>query len=84
MSPDFEFSLRVGSVDVWIPVPLDTRLSRGNATRMIARLKPGVSLETAQAALSVAAKHVDETEHPYALRWSMLKCIINRNRNRLR
>ena len=66
MSPDFGFSLRVGGVDLWIPVPLDTRLSWGNATRMIARLKPGVSLETAQAALSVAAKHVDETEHPYA------------------
>jgi putative ABC transport system permease protein len=66
MSPAFEFSLRSGNVDLWIPVPLDTRLSWGNATRMIARLKPGVSLETAQAALSVAAKHVDETEHPYA------------------
>ena len=65
MSPDFEFNLRAGTVDIWIPVPLDTRLSWGNATRMIARLKPGVSLETAQAALSVAAKHVDETEHPY-------------------
>ena len=66
MSPDFEFNLRSGSIDIWIPVPLDTRRSWGNATRMIARLKPGVSLETAQAALSVAAKHVDETEHPYA------------------
>src|SRR5262249_30118956 len=43
-----------------------TRLSWGNATRMIARLKPGVSLATAQAALSAAARHVDETEHPYA------------------
>ncbi len=66
MSPDFEFSLRTGSVDVWVPVPLETRLSWGNATRMIARLRPGVSLASAQAALSAAAKHVDETEHPYA------------------
>jgi len=33
---------------------------------MLARLRPGVSLATAQAALSAAAKHVDETEHPYA------------------
>src|SRR5208282_2865849 len=66
MSPDFDFSLRSGNVDLWLPVTLDTRRSWGNATRMIARLKPGVSLETAQAALSVAAKHVDETEHPYA------------------
>jgi putative ABC transport system permease protein len=66
MSPDFDFSVRSGGVDIWIPIPLDTRLSWGNATRMIALLKPGVSLRTAQAALSVAAKHVDETEHPYA------------------
>lgn len=65
MSPDFDFSLRSGDVDLWIPVPLDTRRSWGNATRMVARLRPGVSLATAQAALSAAAKHVDETEHPY-------------------
>ncbi len=65
MSPDFEFTLRTGGIDIWIPVPLDTRLSWGNATRMIARLRPGVSLAAAQAALSAAAKHVDETEHPY-------------------
>ena len=63
MSPDFEFTS--GSVDVWIPVPLDTRQSWGNATRMIALLKPGVSLAAAQSALSAAAKHVDEIEHPY-------------------
>ena len=66
MSGDFEFSLRSGAVDFWIPVPLDTRLSWGNATRMIARLKPGISLAAAQAALSAAARHVEETEHPYA------------------
>ncbi len=65
MSPDFDFSMTSGNVDVWIPVPLDTRASWGNATRMLARLKPGVSLAAAQAALSAAAKHVDETEHPY-------------------
>ena len=66
MSADFEFSLRSGAVDFWIPVPLDTPRSWGNATRMIARLKPGISIEAAQAALSAAARHVDETEHPYA------------------
>ena len=32
---------------------------------MIARLRPGVSLAAAQSALDAAAKHVDETEHPY-------------------
>jgi putative ABC transport system permease protein len=66
MSPAFEFNLRSGGIDLWIPVPLDTRLSWGNATRMIARLKPSVTLEAAQAALSAAARRVDATEHPYA------------------
>jgi len=65
MAPDFDFNMRSGDVDLWIPVPLDTRRGWGNATRMLARLRPGVSLATAQAALSAAAKHVDETEHPY-------------------
>jgi putative ABC transport system permease protein len=65
MSPDFDFSMTSADVDLWIPVALDTRQSWGNATRMLARLKPGVSLPAAQSALSAAAKHVDETEHPY-------------------
>ncbi len=64
MSPDFEFTS--GAVDVWVPVPLETPKSWGNATRMIALLRPGVSLRTAQSALDAAAKHVDETDHPYA------------------
>jgi putative ABC transport system permease protein len=64
LSPSFRFSLS-GPTDFWIPIPLNTRQSWGNATRMIARLRPGVTLEMAQAALSAAAKHVDETEHPY-------------------
>jgi putative ABC transport system permease protein len=63
MSPAFEFSLR-GSIDVWTP-KTDTPQSWGNATRMVARLRPGVSLEAAQSALDATAKHVDETLHPY-------------------
>jgi putative ABC transport system permease protein len=65
MSPDFDFSMTSADVDLWIPVALDTRQSWGNATRMLARLRPGVSLRAAQSALSAAAKHVDEAEHPY-------------------
>lgn len=65
MAPEFDFNMRAGDIDLWIPVPLDTRQSWGNATRMLARLRPGVSLAAAQSALSAAAKHVDETEHPY-------------------
>ncbi len=65
MSPDFDFSIRATPTDVWTPKSLDTPRSWGNATRMIARLKPGISLEAAQSALTAAAKHVDEASHPY-------------------
>ncbi len=66
MAADFGFNLRAGQVDIWAPASLETPRSWGNATRMIARLKPGVSLGQAQAALDVAARHVDAAEHPYA------------------
>jgi len=65
MSPWFEFSVRATATDVWTPKSLDTPRSWGNATRMIARLKSGVSIEAAQSALTAAARHVDETGHPY-------------------
>jgi putative ABC transport system permease protein len=65
MSPAFEFSLRAISTDVWTPKPLENPRAWGNATRMIARLKPGVSVEAARSALSAAAQHLEETVHPY-------------------
>ena len=65
MSPAFEFSLRIAGVDVWTPRSLENPKNWGNQMRMIARLRPGVSLAAAQSALDAAAKHVDETEHPY-------------------
>jgi putative ABC transport system permease protein len=64
LSPDFEFNIRTGGIDLWTP-KVDTPKSWGNSTRMIARLAPGVSLATAQSALDAAAAHVDETDHPY-------------------
>jgi putative ABC transport system permease protein len=65
MSPSFEFNLHIVGVDVWTPRSLDNPKNWGNITRMIAKLRPGVSLQAAQSALDAAAKHVDETEHPY-------------------
>jgi putative ABC transport system permease protein len=65
MSPAFAFSLRVSGVDLWMPTSIDPPRRWGNITRMIAKLRPGVSLAAAQSALDAAAKHVDETEHPY-------------------
>jgi putative ABC transport system permease protein len=65
LSPAFDFSLRATGTDVWTPKSLDSPRSWGNAMRMIARLRPGVSMEAAQSAVAAAALHVDETKHPY-------------------
>jgi len=51
-------------VDVWIPLPPVTDSSAWQF-RMMARVRPGVSIETAQASITAAAKHVEETIHPY-------------------
>ena len=64
LAPDFEFNIRAGGIDVWTPKQ-DTPQAWGNSTRMIARLAPGVTLAQAQSALDAAARHVDETYHPY-------------------
>ncbi len=58
MAPDAE------DVDIWTPLPpvVDPHAWR---FRMMARLRPGVSLEAAQASVTAAAKHVEETIHPY-------------------
>ncbi len=64
LSPDFEFNIRAGGIDLWTPKQ-DTPQAWGNSTRMIARLAPGVTLAQAQSALDAAARHVDETYHPY-------------------
>ncbi len=65
MSPSFEFSLNATGIDIWTPRSLENPKNWGNITRMLARLRPGVSIAAAQSALDAAAKHVDETEHPY-------------------
>ena len=64
MPPEFEFSLGAGGVDVWTPLPI-TNDPRWATLRMIARLRPAVSVEAAQAAMTAVAKHYEETVHPY-------------------
>jgi putative ABC transport system permease protein len=64
MPPGFEFSMRGDAVDVWTPL----RIVPGSyATNlwMLARLKPGVSVEAAQASMSAVARHLDETIRPH-------------------
>jgi putative ABC transport system permease protein len=62
MPGDFQFSLSAESPEVWTPIALvDHGFVQWSAFDMIARLRPGVSIATAQAALEVIAKHLEET-----------------------
>src|SRR5581483_8540548 len=62
MPPGFRLFLKAGSlvgkpVDVWLPyvLPAEAREPRGRYLSVIARLKPGVSIETAQAQMNALA-----------------------------
>ncbi len=51
-------------LDVFIPWPLtDQTKPRGNTMKVIGRLKPGVTIQSAQAEFNVLAKHL-ERQHP--------------------
>ena len=58
MAPDTE------GVDIWMPLPPAADPHTWQF-RMMARLRPGVSIEAAQASVTAAAKHIEETIHPY-------------------
>jgi putative ABC transport system permease protein len=64
LTPDFEFSLHGEGNDVWVPLPTmkDPRVWQ---FRMLARMRPGIPIETAQASIRAAARHVEETVRPY-------------------
>ena len=51
-------------VDVWTPLP-PVAEPYAWRFRMTARLRPGISIEAAQASVTAAASHLEETIHPY-------------------
>jgi putative ABC transport system permease protein len=64
MARDFNFSLHAGAVDIWTPLPpVEDR--RKWQFQMLARIRPGIGIEAAQASVTAAARHVEETLHPY-------------------
>jgi len=67
MPAGFEFTIRSGSTpDVWIPLALPKSPSRQDGSlRLIARLKPGVSIEQAQANMTAIAARIESVYHPY-------------------
>ncbi|HKZ02263.1 MAG TPA: ABC transporter permease [Pyrinomonadaceae bacterium] len=60
LPPNFQFAPR-GSADIWVPlVPTETQLSRRfmHWVNVIARLKPGITLDQAQAGMQPIAQHI--------------------------
>jgi len=55
----FNFSLSEDVPDLWVPI------EPSGGVGMLARLRPGVSLTAAQSVMDSAARHFDETTHPY-------------------
>jgi hypothetical protein len=51
-------------VDIWTPMP-PVAEPQAWQFHMIARLRTGVAMEAAQASVTAAAKHLEETIHPY-------------------
>jgi predicted permease len=67
MPEGFEFTIRSeGIPDVWIPLALPKSPSRQDGLlRLIARLKPGISMEQAQANMTAVAARIESAYHPY-------------------
>ncbi|MBZ5610419.1 MAG: ABC transporter permease [Acidobacteriia bacterium] len=67
MPPGFAFSIRtISTPDLWFPMAMPQSPSRqGPPIWLVARLKPGVSLEEARANLSTVAAGVEAADHPY-------------------
>ena len=64
LAADFKFSLGAGDVDAWTPLPPvdDTRRAQ---FQMLARLSPGVPIQSAQAYVAATAARLKRTVHPY-------------------
>ncbi len=67
MPPEFAFSIRtISTPDLWFPMTMPQGGSRqGPPVRLIARLKPGVSLAHAQANMTAVAAAIEAAYHPY-------------------
>ena len=64
LRPDFDFSDGAERADIWTPLAFDYGQRLGTL-RMLARLRPGLSLDAARAAMEAEAKHLDETLRPH-------------------
>jgi putative ABC transport system permease protein len=65
MGADFEFSRIDEPPDVWKPMEIFANGQMGGGLEMIARLRPGVTIEAAQSEMDAIAQHLEETLHLY-------------------
>jgi predicted permease len=66
MPPGFAFTIAGSAPDIWIPLTLPHSPPRNEGfLRLIARLRPAVSLEQAQANLTTIAAGIESAHHPY-------------------
>ncbi len=75
MSPGTEPVWRHGRPDLWIPIGLDPaedyRQSSGRYLQAVARLKPGVPLERAQAEMALIASRLEREHSDFNTHWSV-------------
>ncbi len=57
-----------GAVDVWSPLTMDPRVRTSHFLNAIARIKPGIALEQAEAQMNVIATQLEE-QHPENKDW---------------
>jgi putative ABC transport system permease protein len=57
-----------GAVDVWSPLTMDPRVRTSHFLNAIARIKPGINLEQAEAQMNVIATQLEE-QHPEDKDW---------------
>jgi predicted permease len=63
MPPDFQFApFWATRAELWVPLPLAERATSrgGNSLRIFARLKPGVSVESARAEIATVTAHLEQ------------------------
>ena len=66
MPPDFDFPMAAQTVDIWVPLTLSPNLLADRANHnmsVVARLKPGVTLQQAQVGMESIAKQLAQ-EYP--------------------
>ena len=64
LPPDFDFGESAEHIDIWTPLVVDNASGLGTL-HMLARLKPGITLEAARSAMDAEAKHLDQTIRPH-------------------